>query len=168
MWELITIFHQWTPYTAKVVEMISLNVDIGQEYGNIDYTEIYPFHLNDGAVLPTDSTGFVYCLVSEKYRDQIYIGQTACLCQRLIQHNSGSGSLSTENIRFRPWAVAAYICGLGHMSTVKRMGLEQRWKLHIEDLQVRGQQESLSWINIGSHIVQMYNSGSTLDKIRYV
>ena len=104
-------------------------------------------------------------MVSEKYRDQIYIGQTACLCQRLIQHNSGSGSLSTENIRFRPWAVAAYICGLGHMSTVERMGLEQRWKLHIEDSR---QQESLSWINIGSHIVQMYNSGSTLDKIRYV
>ena len=78
MWELITISHQWTQYTAKVLAMISLNVDTVQEYGNIDYTEVYPFNLNDGAMLPTDNTGFVYCLVSEKHCDQIYIGQTAC------------------------------------------------------------------------------------------
>ena len=40
MWELITISHQWTQYTAKVLAMISLNVDTVQEYGNIDYTEL--------------------------------------------------------------------------------------------------------------------------------
>ena len=65
-----------------------------------------------------------------------------------MQHNSGSGSSSTNNIRYQPWAVAAYICGLGHMSKVECMGLEQRWKLYGEDLQRRGHHESFSWINI--------------------
>ena len=81
---------------------------------------------------------------------------------------SGSGSSSTNNIRYRPWAVAAYICGLGHMSKIERMGLERRWKLLVEDLQRRGHHESFSWINIGCHIAEMYNSGCPIDKIRYI
>ena len=56
-----------------------------------DYSSVYPFCLNEGQVLPTDRTGFVYCLISKKCHDQIYIGETSCLTQRLIQHNSGSG-----------------------------------------------------------------------------
>ena len=168
IWELITIANQWTLYTSKILSMISLNSTSIQEQNNFDLTESYPFCLNDGSVLPTDNTGYVYCLVSKQHRDHIYIGQTKCLSQRLMQHNSGSGSLSTENIKYRPWAVAAYICGLGHMSKIERMSLESRWKVHVQNLRVSGHHESISWINIGSHIVQMYNSGSTIDKIRYV
>ena len=155
-------------YTANILKMISLNSTNIQEQHIFDVFDSYPFCLNDGAILPTDSTGFVYCLVSREHRDHIYIGETKCLTQRLIQHNSGSGSLSTENIKYRPWGVAAYICGLGHMSKVERMGLEQRWKLHVQQLQTRGQNDSLSWINIGSHIVEMYNFGNEIDNIRYV
>ena len=51
----------------------------------------------------------------------------------LLQHNSASGSSSTNNIRHQPWAVAAYIC-----SKVERMGLQQRCKLYEEHLQRRG------------------------------
>ena len=168
IWELITIANQWTLHTGNILSMISVNLTSTQEQNIIDICETYPFNLNDGAILPTDSTGYVYCLVSKNCRDHIYIGETKCLCQRLIQHNSGSGSLSTDNIRYRPWAVAAYICGLGHMTKVERMGLEQRWKLYVQELQARGQQETLSWINIGSHIVEMYNTGTQVEKIRYV
>ena len=71
----------------------------------------------------------IYCLISRHNMDLIYIGQTKCLTQRLINHNSGHGSISTENLIDRPWAVAAYICGLAHMSTIERMSLERRWKL---------------------------------------
>ena len=35
-------------------------------------------------------------------------------------------------------------------------------------LQPRGEQDTLSWINIGSHIIEMYNNGNEIDKIRYV
>ena len=168
IWELITIANQWTLYTAKVLSMISLNSNTIQEENIFNISDSYPFHLNDGAVLPTDNTGYVYCLISKEHRDHIYIGETKNLCQRLIQHNSGSGSLSTENIRYRPWAVAAYICGLGHMTKVERMGLERRWKMHVQNLRISGHHESISWINIGSHIVEMYNSGNTIDNIRYI
>ena len=61
-----------------------------------------------------------------------------------------------------------YICGLGHMSINERMSLEQRWKLQIQMLQSRGEQVTFSWINIGSCIVEMYNNGNEIDKIRYV
>ena len=168
IWELITIANQWTLYTSKVLSMISLNSNSLQEQNNFDLTESYPFCLNDGAVLPTDNTGYVYCLVSKEQRGHIYIGETKCLSQRLMKHNSGSGSLSTENLKYRPWAVAAYICGLGHMTKVERMSLERRWKVHVQNLRISGHYESISWINIGSHIVEMYNSGNAIDKIRYV
>ena len=54
------------------------------------------------------------------------------------------------------------------MSINERMSLEQRWKLQIQMLQSRGEQDTLSWINIGSRIVEMYNNGNEIDKIRYV
>ena len=54
------------------------------------------------------------------------------------------------------------------MSIAERMSLEQRWKLQIQMLQSRGEQDTLSWINIGSRIVEMYNNGNEIDKIRYV
>lgn len=54
------------------------------------------------------------------------------------------------------------------MTIFERMSLEQRWKLQIQTLQSRGEHDTLKWINIGSHILEMYNSGNTIDKIRYV
>ena len=124
--------------------MISLNSNTIQEDNCFDIPDSYPFCLNDGYILPTDNTGYVYCLVSRAHLDHIYIGQTKCICQRLIQHNSDTGSLSTENIRYRPWAVAAYICGLGHMTKIERMSLEQRWKNLVQNLQIHGHYDSSS------------------------
>ena len=123
IWELITIANQWTLYTANILSLILLNTNAVQEQNTLELCNSYPFCLNDGTILPTDSTGFVYCLISKKYFDHIYIGTTKSISQRLIQHNSGTGSSSTQNIRYRPWAVAAYICGLGHMSIAERMTL---------------------------------------------
>ena len=82
---------------------------------SIDYNEAYPFQITDGDIIPTDRTEYIYCLISKRYHDEIYIGQTQCLSQRLINHNSGHGSYSTNSIQKRPWAVAAYICGLSHL-----------------------------------------------------
>ena len=169
LWEIITIATQWTKYTEKVLNMISINPSEDQDnHASFDYSSVYPFRLNDSQVLPTDRTGFVYCLISKKYHDQIYIGQTSCLSQRLIQHNSGSGSSTTANIQFRPWAVSAFICCLSHMNRAERMSIENRWKIMIQDMIIQGRDDVLAWINVGEHIVNMYNSGSTLEKIRFV
>ena len=59
-----------------------------------------------------------------RHTDKIYIGETKCLAQRLAQHNSGNGARGTVNTRDIPWGVAAYICGLSHMTTIERMSLE--------------------------------------------
>lgn len=169
MWELILLFNQWTKYTDSILKMISINSSQNEvESDTFDYTSVYPFRLINGNVLPTDNTGYVYCLISKRHFEQIYIGETRCISQRLIQHNSGAGSTSTNNIRYRPWAVAAFICGLAHMNKSERMSLERRWKLYVEELQQRGQQDSWSWINIGEYLVQMYNSGSNSEKIRFI
>ena len=169
MWELITLGNQWTAFSEKVLRVITINSLNDRDDRNvIDYPAVYPFRLNDGVQLPTDTTGFIYCLVSRRYTEEIYIGQTECLCQRYLQHNQGTGSISTENIRLRPWAVAAYICGLNGMSKRDRMSLEGRWKWKVQELQHRGYNDSFSWINAGSDIVRMYNVGQQTDQIHYV
>ena len=76
IWELVTIANQWTLYTANILKMISLNSTNIQEQHIFGVFDSYPFCLNDGAILPTDSTGFVYCLVSREHCDHIYIGKT--------------------------------------------------------------------------------------------
>ena len=50
-----------------------------------------------------------------------------------------SGAQDTADIRFRPWGVAAYICGLSHMYMSERISLERQWKVLVEDLLRRGQ-----------------------------
>ena len=72
IWELITIANQWTLHTGNILSMISVNSTSTQERNIVDMRETYPFNFNDGAILPTDSTGYVYCLVSKNCCDHIY------------------------------------------------------------------------------------------------
>ena len=133
-----------------------------------DYPEVCPFRLQD-ITPPQDTTGFVYCLVSKRFMDQIYIGQTECLAQRLPQHNNGTGAEGTADIRHRPWGIAAFICGLSHMTKSKRMSLERRWKLLVENLRRRGQDNAFSWFNAGARVVEEYNSRDDVEEsIRFV
>ena len=133
-----------------------------------DYPEVYPFRLCDIS-LPPDTTGFVYFLVSKRDMNNVYIGQTLCLAQRPPQHNNGSGAQGTTDIKLRPWGVAAYICGLSHMNTSERMSLERRWKILVEELHRRGQENVFSWINVGSRIVEEYNIRDNVDEhIRFI
>ena len=170
MWELITKETQLTQYTDNVLKMITMNENRTIVDDHIfDYDAVYPFRLNDGNIIPTDTTGFVYCLVSLRNHDQIYVGETTCLSQRLIKHNSGGGgSISTQDIYNRPWTVAAYICGLSHMKRTERMSLVHRWKMSIQSLQTRGYTDAFTWINSGADIVEMYNNGDSEDIIHYI
>ena len=81
--------------------------------------------MGDRNNIPTENTRYVYCLVSVRNKDNIYIGQTKCLAQRLIQYNSGTVSRSAGDIQNRPWAVASYICGLSHLNRIERISLEK-------------------------------------------
>ena len=169
MWELITIFDQWTKYTEHVLDIVTVNKEGNNRNTHVfDYPNVYPFRLCD-INIPKDATGFVYCLISKTDMNRIYIGQTLCLSQRLPQHNNGSGAQDTSDIRFRPWGVAAYICGLSHMNMSERMSLERQWKYLVENLRRRGQDYVFSWINAGSQIVEDYNSRDDMNEnIRFI
>ena len=136
--------------------MITINVfDDTIDQNIIDYPAVYPFRLNDGIQLPTDTTGYIYCLVSRRFTEEIYIGQTEYLSQQYIQHNQGTGSSTTENIGLRPWAIAAYIYSLNGMSKSDRLRLETRWKYKIQELKLQSIHDLFLWINAGSDIVQI-------------
>ena len=175
MWELITKGNEWTRYTSCVLNLIQIstfhrsnNDAVSNDTNFFDYPVNYPFRLSDGNIIPTDTTGFVYCLVSTRNNNLVYIGQTTCLSQRLIQHNSGRGSQSTHDISNRPWAKASYICGLSHMNTIHRMSLERKWKSHIEDLRLRGYNDSYSWINGEKYVIEVYNEEHIHHNIRFI
>ena len=173
MWELITKGNQWTRYTEHILSLLSINGNGSSSSQNgqvvFDYPTVYPFRMCDG-IIPTDTTGYVYCIVSRQNQGKIYIGTTKCLSQRLIQHSSGSGAQGTEDVRDRPWAIAAYICGLSHMTESDRMSLERSWKELVRTMTRQGQRDTYSWINSGARVVDSYNVGTDVDdeRIRFV
>ena len=54
------------------------------------------------------------------------------------------------------------------MSTIERMSLERRWKMFVQELQIRGRHDTFSLINIGVQITDTYNIGNQNNKIHYV
>ena len=148
MWELITLGNQWTSFLEEVLRMITINdLNDRDDQNEFDYPTVYPFRLNDGVQLPTDTTGFIYCLVSRRYTEEIYIGETKCLCQQYLQHDQGTGSFSTENVRLRPRAVVAYICGLNGMSKSKNYNVEDTMIHSHGSMQVRILLECITLVN---------------------
>ena len=118
MWELITMGNQWTRYSNHILNLITINTnDDGNNNNNVFYySNVYPFPLSDGNIMPIENTGYVYCLVSTRNKDQINIVETHCFSQGLIRNNSGRGSQSMQDIINRPWDVASYIFGSSHMN----------------------------------------------------
>ena len=154
MWELITCDNQWTKYMERVTNVISINTN-DDDVRVFDVPRVYPFKISHYG-LPTDNSGYVYCLVSKRDHGEIYIGTAENISERLPQHNSNSGgSLGTADPSLKPWAMASYICGLSHMNTGERMSMEREWKTLVE------QNLSLTtfqWINFGQNLVNNYNA----------
>ena len=161
MWELITIGNQWTMYSSMILNAITGNGnDIVLGECTFDYPKAYPFRKRD-AELPTDTTGYVYCLFSQPKPHLIYIGETQCLAQRYNQHQTGRGSAGTRNPSDRPWVLAAYISGMAHMTTRGRMSVEKSWKEEVRSMKQRGIDDSHLWILAGERVAARYNMGCT-------
>ena len=114
----------------EVLELITTQYRAREErprQRSMNQVQTYPFRTCD-IPLPQCRTGFVYFLMSVKNRSYTYIGQTVCIRDRMKAHNSGSGSLSTESIHLRPFALMAYICGFEGHNKVQREYIERRWK----------------------------------------
>ena len=169
LWELVTTTNQWTQMMENVLEMLTINSTGNPEMTyTLDYPTHYPFRLRD-ATLPSDSTGYIYVLISYRNPHFTYIGQTQNLRQRLRRHNSGHGAYGTSRPEDRPFAIAGYISGLVHYTKAHRMSLESQWR------EYRNQLTDDSRINIiaqGERIVHDQNANAQRmdnpDRINFV
>ena len=77
MWEFITMGNQWTQYSNHILNFITINTNDDDNNNNheFDIPNVYPFCLNDGNIIPKDTTRYIYCLVSTRNKDKIYIGE---------------------------------------------------------------------------------------------
>ena len=133
----------------------------------ISFPSMYPYRISDIS-LPSDSTGFVYMLVSVKDCSRTYVGQTENISKRLYQHNKGWGAVGTADPQYRPYAVAAYICGMGHMNRVEREGIEKKWKIYnraIMQESSHGRNDVMDRIEQGRRIVVEYNEDQLYEEM---
>jgi hypothetical protein len=79
-------------------------------------------------LIPTETVGYVYILISKRDGNFTYIGQTKNISQRLDAHNRGHGAIDTAPIERRPYALAGLISSVGLDASV-RMRLEQHWRV---------------------------------------
>ena len=102
----------------------TIESDTNNNTSTVDFPENHPYELQF-IVLPSDSTGYIYILISKNNEDFTYIGETENLRQRFRQHQSGHGAFGTSNPSDKPFYVAVYITGLAHFDTSQRMRLER-------------------------------------------
>ena len=119
----------WTDLIENVLDLITINLsnEIEQHRSRILDPRPYPFRICD-MPLPQCRTGYVYMLISVRRQSYSYIGETICLSTRLKQHNSGMGSVSTQPLYLRPFAILAYICGFGGRRILREQ-VEYQWKV---------------------------------------
>ena len=89
---------------------------------------IHPFRAKD-VPIPTDTTGYVYILVSKRCPDVTYIGETKDLSTRMQAHYRGHASRQTSLENLRPWGLLAFVAGFQHdPAGCKRKAFESQWK----------------------------------------
>ena len=70
----------------RVTNIISINAEEG-DITVFDVPRVYPFKVVHFG-LPTDNTGYVYCLVSKRDHGEIYIGTAKNITQRQDDHKT--------------------------------------------------------------------------------
>jgi predicted GIY-YIG superfamily endonuclease len=157
VWKLLLKKTQWTDYIDTILSNMTVNSEGGRNFisRNIQMAEEYPYRTCD-LPIPNDYTGYVYYIVSTADVDYKYgyIGETENLAVRFYEHNTGYGSKGTRDAVFRPYALAGYICGMGHMTDSERMSLERRWRINC---QVKRLNKLEDVLDEGEEIVQKYN-----------
>lgn len=109
----------------KVINLLDVNKNNEETRAmNIFNYSDYAFDF-DCVELPDCNTGFVYFLISLKDVRKTYIGQTFNIKKRLNDHNSGFGTVFTDD--YRPWALYGIIIGFeGRVD--RMMSTENSWQ----------------------------------------
>ncbi len=66
--------------------------------------------------------------------------------------------MGTAEPQFRPYAVAAYICGMPHIDKRGRECLEQRWKKFILESKSQVKIDVFTWVLLVECVVESYNA----------
>ena len=77
--------------------------------------------------------------------------------QRIREHNSGTGSVSTEPVHLRPYALYAYICGANGNDELL-LFLERQWKVKRNRLIMNGVNDIKEWAYCGNDIISELNA----------
>ena len=150
---------QWTDHMEDILRVVTINElheneNIERERRQMDYSS-FPYRPAD-IILPNDTTGFVYMLISLRTNDFFYIGKTKDLHQRLRSHQSGHGSYSTMPEHLRPYAYYAYICGFNEDESLM-FYIERQWKEIIHRYKNRGCIDPREWAERGGNEVLSLN-----------
>ena len=125
---LVEMLFKVSPYTAymnHVVEQMTNSDTI--HIPVIHPLQYLPYNVRH-TIIPTETNGFVYLLMSLQDYSTTYIGQTKNLVIRLNQHNSGIGSHVSANVNLRPWHCIAFVTGFVDNTQQERMSFELAWQ----------------------------------------
>jgi hypothetical protein len=108
-------------------------------------------------LIPTETIGYVYIIISKCDTNFTYIGESLNISQRLAIHNSGHGAVDTACVSRRPYALAGLISCVGLEKNV-RLGLEQDWRILREQSILRnGNDSPYSIVRLGEVVAQTHN-----------
>lgn len=171
IWAVLCKRKQWTEYMETIINNWSIEGDGTEktpESGILDLHEVFPYKLSN-VTLPTGNTGFVYLLISVVSPQRMYVGQTENLGVRLVQHNSGYGSLGTAPPEYIPYAPAAFLTNMSHLNKSGRMMLEKHWQRLNKSSVDKGEGFVNNMIENGRRVMDEYNStASPQDHIKLV
>ena len=142
----------------KILNVITFNIDTNidnMESRRVMTTSSIPYRICDIS-LPQCNTGYVYMLISMKDMSFTYIGKTMSICRRIQQHNSGVGSISTEPLHLRPYALFAYICGFNCKNDLL-FYIERIWKEKRDVLIGQNVRDPKSWAICAEEIIEELN-----------
>jgi hypothetical protein len=113
LWDVLCTLTQWTHLQEQTLSLITFNQSGPMPQLLLtDYHCVYPFRVKD-MLIPTETIGYVYMVISKRDANLTYIGETQNISQRFNQHNSGhAASSDTTPIKLCPYALA------GHISSV--------------------------------------------------
>ena len=157
--ELLVRKTQWTDYMEMILEIITVRESGEMRSGrSVMNTDTFSYRICDMS-LPQCNTGYVYMLLSLDYKTFVYIGMTISIRNRIKQHDSGVGSVSTEPLHLRPYALLAYICGFD-LWTEYMQYIEQRCKFERDKLIKRGINGPISWAEAGGTVLDGMNANN--------
>ena len=140
-----------------VISTITVGTDVQQGISRhrMMTQRSFPYHIQDIS-LPQCNTGYICMLISIKDTRFSYIGKTYSIRRRIQQHNSGVGSVSTEPLHLRPYALFAYICRFESKKDIL-FYMERVWKERRDQLRRNGVNDIKEWARCGAEIIEEVN-----------